>query len=328
MVLICITIAFCHLSEARMVEPNDFYTFNAREPFIYRIFLPMLFSSFHFGSCSTKLNFPIGSCADLAALCVDGFSLIISSFIVLRVFRTIPSGSTIEFHRPELVVPLFLWMVIFTYLLVPNRSIYYPYDFTELMFFSIGVYLSMTGKSGVYILPILTFVSSLNKETSLFLPIIYAVYAGYTRKLTKASFVSVSVSVLAVFVGKYVSIYYVANVLGKNTFPSIFENQFLYNIMQLSNPLAWLAWLSAFGGCGLFLAIPRIGYSRLNMIVGALILLWAFIVFFVGISRGMRLFGFLIFPVLLPIMLQIEEFLYPEKRDKACQPGERLTEKE
>jgi hypothetical protein len=114
-------------------------------------------------------------------------------------------------------------------------------------------------------------------------------------------------------------------VIGKNTFPSIFENQFLYNIIQLSNPLAWLAWLSAFGGCGLFLAIPRNGYKRLNMIVGALILFWAFIVFFVGISRGMRLFGFLIFPVLLPIMLQIEDFLYPEKREKAYPPVDEVV---
>src|SRR5208337_1406420 len=134
MIILCISIAFCHLSEYRMIEPVDFYTFNAKEPFIYRIFLPVLFSKFDFvlGSCSTKLNFPIGSCADLTALFVDALSLMISCVIVLHVFRKLPSGDIISFHRPELVVPLFLWMVIFTYLIVPNRSIYYPYDFTEL----------------------------------------------------------------------------------------------------------------------------------------------------------------------------------------------------
>jgi hypothetical protein len=244
---------------------------------------------------------------------VDGLSLIISCMIVLRVFRKIQSSGAICLHRPELAVPLFLWMVIFTYLIVPNRSIYYPYDFTELMFFSIGTYLSTMGRPGIYILPVLTFVSSLNKETSLFLPAIYAIYTGYTGKLTKGSIVAVGVSVLAVFVGKYASIYYVTNVIEKNIIPSVFENQFFYNIKQLLNPLAWLAWLSVFGGCGLFLAIPRTGYKRLNIVVVTLIFLWFFIVFFVGISRAMRLFGFLIFPVLLPMMIQIEDFLYPGK---------------
>lgn len=299
-----------------MVEPNDFYTFKAREPFIYRIFLPLLFSNFHLGSCSTRLNFPISSCADLTALCVDVLSLIISSFIVLHVFRIIPSGGKISFHRPELAVPLFLWMVLFTYMLVPNRAIYYPYDFLELMFFSIGIYLS-TMRSGIYVLPILTFIASLNKETALFLPLIYAIYAGYTGKLTKASIVSVAVSLLAAFLGKYASIYYIMNVIGttNTTSPSVFEKHFLYNVEQLANPIAWLTWLSAFGGCAVFLAFPRIGYKRLNILVGLLILSWTFIVFFVGVSRGMRLYGFLIFPVLLPIMLQVEEFLYPGKRE-------------
>lgn len=193
MVIICINIAFCHLSEIRMVEPNDFYTFNAREPFIYRILLPLLFSKFRLSSCSTKLNFPIGSCADLTALFVDVLSLITSSVMVLYVFRRIPSGNKISFHRPELAVPLFLWMVIFTYMLVPNRAVYYPYDFLELMFFSIGIYMS-TLKNGIYVLPILTFVSSMNKETALFLPLIYAVYTGYTGKLTKAAIASVGIS--------------------------------------------------------------------------------------------------------------------------------------
>lgn len=314
MLLICMDIAFCHLSEIRMVEPTNFYSFNSREPFVYRMLIPLVLSVFHvdFMTCKTQLNFPISSCADLLALCIDWSSLAFSCIILIICFRKIKSNEATRLHRPEIVVPVFMWMVIFNYMLVPNRSIYYPYDFLELSFLSVAVWLGVSGRGGYWGLPLLTLLSSLNKETALFLPVVYTLYVGWRGELTRRTILIAILSLLFVFVGKYFCVFYITNfiITTPPNDPSIFENHLFLNITQMANPIAWLAWLSAFGGAAIFMILPSPRIRNLKIVVSGLILTWILVIFFVGITRQIRLMGPMIYPILLPVMLIIEDLMY------------------
>lgn len=312
-IIICITISFCHLSESRSVQPIEYFVFGSPEPFVYRAFLPLLFSKFYIvnNACITHLNFPISSCADLTALCIDSISLTLACLIIFSTFKKLGTGAASAFRRPQLVIAFFLWMVVFNYIAVPNRSIYYPYDFPELFFFSLGAYFGTRYSFGKYVLPVLVFISAFNKETALFLPFIYLVYRGFSGKIDNSEIISVTISVLAAFAGKYVSIYYVTHIIGVgNGAPNVYENHLHDNVHQLLNPIAWLAWASTFGGALFFILDPKEIKQRFNVIFLALLAAWLVVVFTVGLAREIRLFGFLIFPLLLPIMLRAESFLY------------------
>lgn len=313
--MLCTSIAFCHLSESRTLDPDQYYNFGAHEPFVYRIFLPLIFSGFSFVSkgCSTQLNFPIASCADLTALCVDSISLMITCALTFLSFKAIALKPEFQLRRPGLVIPVLLWMVVFNYVAVPNRSIYYPYDFPELMFFAGGAYLGTLETRGKYFLPLLTFISGLNKETALFLPFVYVIFVVVSGRLDRSQKISVALAVVAAILAKYFGFYYVISVVkaGAILSPKVYEQHFMHNLQQMLNPLAWLSWASAFGGAWI-LVFQRWNKMRVvNLLIIAIVLAWLAIVFVVGIAREIRLFGFLIFPLLVPIMLKIEQFLFP-----------------
>jgi hypothetical protein len=318
MLVICMTIAFCHLSlTLHQVEPAAFYSFAARQPFIYRVLIPAAFSLLpvNFATCSTSLKFPIGQCADVAALSLDWLALVLACTTLLAAFRLVAAHARTPLRQPGLIVPIFLWMVIFDYILVPNRSVYYPYDFLQLLFFSGGVWLGTSGRGGYWGLPLLTFVSALNKEDAVFVPVISAIYAYWGGRLDRRVILTVVASILLVVIAKYLSVIYIKDFIRVPTVdhPVLFENQLLDNLRQTANPIAWLSWLSAFGG-GLFLmALPITGYRRLKLVVVGLCLSWLAIIFVFGVARQLRLMGPLILPVVLPTMLIVDSLLYRDQ---------------
>ena len=74
-----------------MVDASLFFALKTTGPFIYRFFLPLILSplGIDFSTCLTNLNFPIKSCADVAAFIIDSAALIISCIMLLLAFRNI-----------------------------------------------------------------------------------------------------------------------------------------------------------------------------------------------------------------------------------------------
>jgi hypothetical protein len=216
--------------------------------------------------------------------------------------------------RPELVVPVFLWTVIFDYVAVPNDSIYYAYDFAELTFFAILAWLGTTTNRAHLFLPVLILFASFNKETALFMIPVFVVYAACAGTTNRWSILSAAISVAAVLIAKYIAYYYVIKMINPDVSldPHVYENKILDNLKQLLNPLAWFAWAGVFGGGTVFLAMPGASVRLLNFAIAVIIIGWLAILFVVGLPREMRLFGPMAFLVILPLMLKIETFLYPE----------------
>jgi hypothetical protein len=311
---ICMAVAYCHMNLSQhVIEPASFFAFGSREPFIYRILLPAIFQLLpaSFQSCRTHLPFPLEHCQDAAALVVDWLALVFSCVILLRAFRIIAAHDGPHLRQPALVVPLFLWIVIFEYVLVVNGSMYYPYDFLQLLFFASAVWVGVSPRRAYWLLPLLAFVGALNKEDAIFLPVTAGIFAYWVGRLHRGMLVSIGIAVIAVVAAKYASLLYVRDILGLPPFaPSLFEYHLAYNLHQVINPVSWLSWMCIFGGGVFMLTLPLPRINRLKLLVLVIFLAYLPVVFTVGESREIRLFGPLICAVLLPLMLTINALLF------------------
>jgi hypothetical protein len=318
--LICLTVAFCHLTlSGHEIEPTTFYLLQAREPYIYRILLPTLAMLLprHTLAHGTHLPFPLEHGADAMALCVDWLALTFACVLMAASFRRIAAGAAAHLRQPGLVVPVFIWMVIFDYILVPNNSMYYPYDFPQLLFFAGAVWLGVSGRGGYWGLPLLAFIGALNKEDALFVPVIAAIYAAWVGRLNARLVWSILAAGAAVVLAKYVGLVVVRHLVKLPAgSPTLFENHLAYNLHQLMNPIAWFAWLGVFGGGLFILAMPLARINRLKIAVIGLMLAYIPVILVIGESRELRLMGALICPVILPVLLTLDALLY-EDRGKA-----------
>jgi len=325
--LVCLTVAFCHLSlSIHEIEPATFYSFAAREPYIYRILLPTLGALLpaHALAHNTHLSFPLEHGADALALCVDWLALTFACVLMAVSFRRVAAGDRAHLRKPGLVVPVFLWMVIFDYILVPNNSMYYPYDFPQLLFFAGAVWLGVSGRGGYWGLPLLAFIGALNKEDALFVPVIAAIYAAWVGKFSARLVWSMLAAVAAVVLAKYVGLVVVRELVKlPAASPTLYENHLAYNLHQLINPIAWFAWLGVFGGGAFVLAMPLARISRLKIAVVGLMLAYIPVILVMGESRELRLMGPLICPVLLPVLLTLDALLYGDRH--AVQAASRTT---
>jgi hypothetical protein len=320
-VTLCTVVAFFHLSGPRPIEPQYYFTFKTRQPFIYRILLPMIMN--HIGidvsNCNTGLNFPIQSCGDIASLIIDDLALIISCMMIYATFIKIASHSDTSLGEPFIAIPIFIWMVIFTYVMVPNRNLYYPYDFSELMFFSLAAYVGACLHISYIVLPFLTLLSALNKETAFFVPIICVLYANTVGALRQRLLISAAASFVISFFTKYLCIWYIRIIIGRGFSGHLllFENRILDNLSQLANPIAWMSWAAAFGGLYLLWFVPMDRTRILDRAVGLLACMWVGVIFIVGINRELRLLAPLILPVLLPTVMKIDSILFHREDEVA-----------
>jgi hypothetical protein len=324
--LICLTVAFCHLSLSfHEIEPVSYYAFGVHEPYLYRILVPALFRWLPARSlsCSTHLTFPIERCADVAALAIDWLALTAACLLLFATFRLVAARDRAELLTPALVVPLFLWMVVFDYILVPNNSMYYAYDFLQLAFFAAAAWLGASARGGYWALALLSFIGALNKEDALFLPVIAGVYAFWVERLNLRMVWALLLAAIAVLVAKYVTILYIREVVRiPMATPTLFENHLVHNLHQLLNPIAWFAWLGAFGGGVFVLAMRLRRIEQLKLMVIGLIAAYVPVIFLVGESRELRLLGPMICPVLLPVMLTVDALLYGEEPKAAGGGGD------
>jgi hypothetical protein len=100
-------------------------------------------------------------------LILAGISLGIAGYFCIKLYRAVSPPRTLEL----LVYPLFLATVLVSYAVHVERNTNLPYDFPSLAFFTAGLYVIYTRK----FLPLffIVLVGTLNRETTLFLIVIY-----------------------------------------------------------------------------------------------------------------------------------------------------------
>jgi hypothetical protein len=299
LVVVCLQLAWMHVSSIHMVAPLDYFNLKSSEPFVYRTFWPMVLSFIGLENLgrSTSLNFPADNTANLAALLIDFFTMYFTLAILLsfskKLFEKINPGK--RDICVFLMIGSYLWCIIFSYLLVPNRTIFYPYDFTEQMFIAVSVYLSIARFKWLHAGLIMTcLVAGLNKETAVFYPVMFLLFRYAIGKMTSLDIAAAVIATTAAFLSKYLSLMYLSfvNDYSVPADAQFFELQIVYNIEQMTNPLAWLSWLGAFGGLYI-LIVPLLSRVPRRILVPTIMILlcWVAIMFVVGISREMRLLG-------------------------------------
>jgi hypothetical protein len=305
-------VAYCHLGlPVHETEPVT----------AYHILLPELLRWLpaSASSCSTRLSFPIEHCADVVALAIDWLALSAACLLLAATFRLIAAYDRAQLLTPALAVPLFLWMVVFDYILVPNHSPYVARDFLQLAFFAGAAWLGASGRGGYAGLGLLSFVGALNNEDALLLPVIAGIYAFWVERLDLRMVWTLLLAAVAVVLARYATVLYIRDVWRVPVaMLTPYPNHLVANLHALLDPIAWFVWLGAFGG-GVFLLamrLPRI--EQLKLVVVGLIAAYVPVIFLFGESRELRLMGPMICPVLLPVMLTVDALLYGEEPEPAA----------
>jgi len=276
-----------------MVYATDYYHLAAREPFIYRA-LPALVYHAIMGRRAdllTGLNAPFDSSSDIFQLAVDTVSVTITLIFMNKIVRVLNPEV-----RPAIIF-LFsavtaLVIVVFGFYMVPNRALFYPYDFPDMCFATIIFYLCvrLQGRAEFLLAPAV-FIATLNKETAVFYTGLYvAMRAGQKPNWNRMALVVVACG--AAFLAARAVVMQLVGALAP-TPPAgqlQYEVHLSYTIEQFRNPLFVFAMLNvcSYLYAGIFLLrrqLDRTDYLILFMVVG-----WAAIMSVVGIIRELRIF--------------------------------------
>lgn len=305
----CGTVAWFHLgSIPHMIDDASFLIFRhdptqQTHPAMHRMLIPLVYSLVpgSLKALTFGMNPPIESFGSIFQLLVDTAALFVSFFFF---WRAIAAGGpkTMPAAEPIIVAWLvFFYIVTTSYIVVPNRAQYFPYDFVDIAFFSIVLWMAADhGRSHIVGLPLIIFAATLNKETGIFFVLVF-----FAIRMTQAdhpvgplfgrkSLQIVAVTVLAGVVGiigKYVAVRLSHYMSGEAVAPALFYNQLAENIRQLRNPLFWFVFLGMFGFAWVVPLVTRRPFSRRLLAVYALALLWIALIFVAGISRGLRVYG-------------------------------------
>ncbi len=231
---------------------------------------------------------------------------------------------------------LTLYMAYFN-LLAPYGGLTYtlPYDVPALAFFSVGVWLVLTGRYWL-LLPVFL-LGTLNRETFCYITIFLALYAWFgaglgakaampqrdaqnqTPPLASMRRVWLHIVLQAVV---WVSVrLWAGHLLVHNATDAasngIFELQFRHNLKMLFNPPQWPLFFSLFGFTLplFFHGYRAIGDRPLARSIAVLLVLWTVPMLFIGVILELRIFNELT-AVLAPAIALIvwNRWLHPEPR--------------
>lgn len=205
--------------------------------------------------------------------------------------------------RPELqYLALGLgYAAYFDYILVLNRSLFYPYDIAALFFFTLLVYLAWQGRA--LALAIVLPFAILNKETSALSILIFFCFQWGRIPLGRLLTFCGGMSILVIAIRLSQKAYLEAHCPGCS---EMSQNQFTYNLHQFANPLFWISIVSVYG----FGYIPVILFwGRIPLRVRRTSLLifsiWFVGMMRVGILREIRIYSELSSLILLMIVLAL-----------------------
>jgi hypothetical protein len=294
LVLVCLNLSWQHQTILiQMVPVRDYYDFGAREPFIYRILPALLYRAVTLGRGEIPfgLNEPLSSSFTAFQFLLDTVCLLVSFVCMTKIVRAVkpdmPPATALLFSFGS-----FLAIVIFGFFMVPNRALFYPYDFPDLCFASLIFYLCIRLKGrSEYLLPVVIFLGTMNKETAPFYGALYLIYHiadKQNRRRTFAVWALVAVAFIAAraLVGGLVDVLALHRAGGGVQY----EMHIAYTLEQLRNPLFFFAMLNIFS----YLYIPLIALRKrldaVDVLILCLIGVWVVVMATVGIVRELRIF--------------------------------------
>lgn len=307
-----------HASWTHMTQtdpmPGTWKWLNFQEgvPFQNRLLLPLLYQGIDklFSvslSSGTGLNAPLQDWYNVFLLIIDALAIFFASLFLFLTIRT-RFSFFIPFFVNFILTFILLLSVYFNYINVMNRSLYYGYDMLELMFMSAMFWVAASTQDRVrYLLPFLVFIATFNKETSIF-GILFFIIFSYERGWKKSDVQVILISLIIYIIVKAGINYYFYSWPkwdGTNQVGVIPHIEL--NISQLLNPLFYFSFLSNYGYAWV-LALIFAGWTKTrigkNLFLG--ILLWFGIMFIVGVTRELRVFGPMVIPLVYIIALGIE----------------------
>lgn len=278
----------------QMVHLKAYYHLAAQEPFVYRILPALVYYALAPGhrDILTGMNEPFDSTASIFQLVMDAACLSATLFFMWKIVRALnpaagPGGSF------AFAALCWLIIVIFGYYMVPNRALFYPYDFPDL-FFAAAIFFLCIRLEGrqEYLLAVAVFIATLNKETAIFYVGLYVALRAANPSANWTRVTTVIMSCACAFVAARSLVMWLVRVLGAGlpTHNMQYEFHLAYTVEQLKNPLFVFAMLNvcSYLYVGVYLVrkrLERVDYLILMMVIG-----WAGIMSVVGIVRELRIF--------------------------------------
>jgi hypothetical protein len=276
-----------------MVHLTEYYHFATHEPFVYRILPALLYRGLMGGrrDLMTGMNDPFSSSYSIFQLLIDAVSLVVTLVFMQKITQALnprlTSRVTFTFAAAGALV-----IVIFGYYMVPNRALFYPYDFPDMCFAAIIFYLCirLEGRAE-FLLPLAIFVATFNKETAVFYSGLYlALRAGRDASWLRTSAVQVACGG-AFLLARSVVIQLVKRIgSGAPMNNQQYEVHLQYTLQQLKNPLFVFAMLNICSYLYVAIFLLRKKLDRTDFLILLMIGGWIAIMSVVGIVRELRIF--------------------------------------
>jgi hypothetical protein len=276
-----------------MVNITEYYHLAAREPFIYRMLPALVYHTLMGGhpDLLTGMNAPFDSSFSIFQLVVDTVSLTLTLVFMQKIAQALnprlAPAVTFTFAVAGALV-----IIVFGYYMVPNRALFYPYDFPDMCFATIIFYLCirLQGRAE-YLLPLVIFVATLNKETAIFYSGLYlALRAARNSDWNRTTAVLVG-SAVAFLAARSLVVWLVkALSAGAPDHSQQYEFHLLYTLEQLHNPLFVFAMLNICSYLYIGVYLLRRKLDRTDFIILFMVAGWIAIMSVVGIVRELRIF--------------------------------------
>jgi len=291
--VVCLNLAWEHQALLTpMVTIQDYYDFQARAPLVFRM-LPALLCRLLLGAhtnAATGLNPPLDSRYAIFQLVLDAISLIVAFNFMARIARQLNPRLN-DAITLSVAGAAGLLIVVFGYFMVPNKALFYPYDFTDLCIASIVFFMCLRGGTAIdFLLPVVVFLATLNKETAVFYSGMYLVVSIERRRDWKRSAAVLFACAVSFLLARATVLWLVRSLSGGVAGGVQFEVQLLYTLQQFRNPLLLFALLNICSYLYLVVWAIRKRLDRTDALILGMVLLWILIMSTVGIFRQLRLY--------------------------------------
>jgi hypothetical protein len=272
---------------------HDYYHFEAREPFIYRILPALIYRAAFSGHPDrlTGLNAPFDSSVNIFQLFLDALCLCMTFVLLNGIVQRLNSGLHPWLTR-AIAGATGVMIVVFGFFMVPNRAFFYPYDFPDLCLATLIFYLCIRLEGRYeYLLPIAIFIATLNKETAIYYSGLYLAL----RAAPKADWGRIT-AVLALcgaaFITARVTVNWLVHRLhgGGPIVNQQYEYHLMYTLAQMTNPLFVFSILNICSYLYVVIYLLRRRLDRTDGLILAMIAGWVIIMSTVGIIRELRIF--------------------------------------
>ena len=277
-----------------MVNLTDYYHLAAREPFVYRMLPALVYHTVMGGRADllTGLNAPFDSSYSIFQLLMDAVSIAVTLLFMQKIAQAlnprIEAAITFTFTVASALV-----IIVFGYYMVPNRALFYPYDFPDMCFAAIVFYLCIRLRGrGEYLLPLVIFVATLNKETAIFYSGLYVALRAGRRNPDWHRSTGVLAACAVAFLAARSLVVWLVKLLGAGltTGNQQYEFHLSYTLEQFRNPLFLFAMLNICSYLYVAVYLLRKKLDRTDFMILFMVAGWIAIMSVVGIVRELRIF--------------------------------------